>query len=197
MKHFQVTAITLVSTITETETKKLEIILDSMCKEEMKELNINIENVENMTKSQCKKFLTQSIEKAALNYLKEKQSKQSKGKEIYYHNLKTQSYLSPKSKLSVSSMQKIFQLRSRNLPVKKNFPNCHSDTKCVVTECQDEDSQEGLFLCKYLGPWNQVIERNTKYEDIVLDDVIKQMQIVKIIDQKFQSRIKYLASKIP
>ena len=91
----------------------------------MKELNINIEHVENVTKPQCKKFLTQSVEKAALNFLKEKQLKQSKGKEIYYNNLKTQSYLNPKSKLSVRSMQKIFQIRSRNLPVKKKFSNCN------------------------------------------------------------------------
>ena len=65
-----------------------------------------------------------------------------------------------------------------------------------MAECQEEDSQKGIFLCKYLEPKNQLIEQTIQYEDIFSDNVAKQTQIVNIIDQKYQSRMKYLASTL-
>ena len=84
----------------------------TMCKKDMEELHLDIKIIEDLTKPQMKKYLNKSIQNAAFEYLKIKQSKQSKGKEIFYHNIETQSYLRPESKLSVNMMQKIFQLRS-------------------------------------------------------------------------------------
>ena len=166
------------------------------CKEDMNELDLTVEMIESMTKSKLKKYLSQSISKAAFKYLQEKKSKQSKGSEIFYSALKTQSYFKAKSELSVQMMQKIFQLRSRNLPVKANFPQMHVDVKCVIPECTGEDSQKGLFLCEYLEPINQIIHENIQYEEIFTDCVEKQKRIVNIIDQKYQSRVKYLASLV-
>ena len=162
----------------------------NLCKDDMKELNVTLEMIGSMSKTKLKKFLLQSIPKAAFDYLQKKRSKQSKGSEIFYNKLETQTYFKPESKLSVEMMQKIFQLRSRNLPVKANFPKLHANIKCVIPECNDEDSQKGLFLCKFLDPINQISNQNTQYEDFFTDCGDKQKLIVNIIDQKYQSRNK-------
>ena len=167
----------------------------NMCKEDMNELDLSIEMIESMTKPNFKKYLLQSIPKAAFRFLQEKKSKQSKGSEIFYSALKTQSYFKAQSKLSARLMQKIFQLRSRNLPVKANFPRMHDNIKCVIPECNGEDSQKGLFFCEYLEPMNQVIDQYIQYEDIFTECVEKQKLVVNIIDQKYESRVKYLASQ--
>ena len=154
--------------------KPLRGDLFNLCKGDMKELNLTVEMIQSMTKTNLKKLLSQSIPKVAFNHLQKKRSKQSKGSEIIYNKLETQTYFKPESKLSVEMMQKIFQLRSRNLPVKANFPKLHDNIKCIIPECNGEDSQKGLFLCEFLDPINQISDQNIQYEDIFTDCIEKQ-----------------------
>ena len=111
-----------------------------------------------------------------------------------YKTLETQKYLRPESNLSLTMMRRIFQLRTRNLLLKRNFPNQFSDLSCVVPECDKEDSQPELIKCEYLEPKNTIGQTGIEYDDLFSDSVEKQVVITQMIYQKYQSRKKYLAS---
>ena len=91
-------------------------------------------------------------------------------------------------------MRRIFQLRTRNLPLKRNFPNQHKDLSCVVPECNKDDSQVELFKCSYLEPKNTIGQRDVKYDDLFSDSVEKQVLVTRILYEKFTSREKYISS---
>ena len=147
-----------------------------------------------MTKQAIKKVLNERIEEAAYQHLTRMKNTQSKGRELVYKSLKRQNYMRAESRLAVETMCKIFQIRSRNLPVKCNAPGRYDDRKCVVTECNGEDSQRDLFSCRFLEPINMLTADSFPYDDIFSNDVNKQVRVTQIIFQKYQSRAKYLAS---
>ena len=91
-------------------------------------------------------------------------------------------------------MRRIFQLRTRNLPIKRNFPNKISDLSCVVPECDKEDSQAELFKCPYLEPKYAVGQRDIEYEDLFSNSVEKQVLVTQIMYEKYNSREKYISS---
>ena len=160
----------------------------------MKELKLTIEEIKSSSKTGIKKSLNESINKAALDYLIKTKNKQSKGSELFYHSLEMQPYFQPQNRLSIRQMQQIFQLRSRNLPIKANFPNQFNDKRCVIPECSGQDSQRDLFNCKYLDPNNILMERSIEYEDLFSNDVKKQVLVMNILYQKYNSRLEYMAS---
>ena len=93
-------------------------------------------------------------------------------------------------------MQKIFEARSRNIYIKKNFPNIFQDTKCVIPECDREDSQYDLFYCEFLSPRNQMMINPVQYRDIFSNCVEKQLLVTQILNQKYESRMKFMASLV-
>ena len=92
-------------------------------------------------------------------------------------------------------MQLIFQLRSRNLPLKCNFPSQYNDRKCIVNECSDEDSQSDLYTCKFLEPLNIIKTNDLEYHDIFGDEVTKQVSMMNLIMRKYESRLTVLSSQ--
>ena len=165
------------------------------CQKDLKELNLTIEEIKSSSKTGIKKRLNESINKAALDYLIKTKNKQSKGRDLFYHSLEMQPYFLPQNRLSIRQMQQIFQLRSRNLPLKANFPNQFNDKRCVIPECSDQDSQKDLFHCKYLDPKNILMERSIEYEDLFSNDVKKQVLVMNILYKKYNSRLEYMASR--
>lgn len=147
-----------------------------------------------MSKGAFKKVLNQCINQAALNYLLKIKEKQSKAKDLSYNTLTMQPYLRAESKLPIHLMRQIFQIRSKNLPVKANFSKQYSNEDCVVKECQGTDSQKGLFHCIYLEPKNIVSLNDLEYEDVNGRNVDKQSRVTQIVFEKFQSRQKHLSS---
>ena len=169
--------------------------LAQICLKDLKELDLDVDKIKLMTRIQFRTQLKESISKAALLFLRTKKDQQSKGKEVLYHKLEVQLYLRPESKLSLTTMRRIFQLRSRNLPIKRNFPRKYSNLKCVVSECKKEDSQPELFRCPYLEPKQPIISQNgLEYEDLFSDSIEKQVLVTRILYGKFESRTRYLAS---
>ena len=165
-----------------------------ICDKNLEELDLKLEEIESMTKREVKQKLKEAISKAAFEFLLTKKTQQSKGKEVQYNKLETQKYLRPESNLSLTMMRRIFQLRTRNLLIKRNFPNKFSDWSCVVPECDKEDSQPELLKCEYLDPKSTIGQNGIEYDDLFSDSVEKQVLITRIIYQKYQSRDKYLAS---
>ena len=165
-----------------------------ICSTDLKELELDIEEIRLMTKNELKKKLKEVISDAAFKYLRKIKDQQSKGKEIHYQKFEIQKYLTSESQLSLTNMRRIFQLRTRNLPMKRNFPNKHTDLSCVVPECDKEDSQAELFKCPYLEPKNAIGQIGVTYEDLFSNSVEKQVLVTRIIYEKYKSREKYVSS---
>ena len=96
-----------------------------------------------MAKEACHKF--------AFNYLLNQKNKLSKGKHIKYDKLKTQNYLLPGSGLSQDDVKQIYLLRTQNFMVKANFPGMFKDDKCAMFQCNERETSEHIFNCKYLN----------------------------------------------
>ena len=157
-------------------------------------MRMTIEEIMSLSTNGMKKALKQAVDKAALKFLLKQKDKQSKGSELFYDSLQIQSYLTSGSKLSHREMKQLFQLRSRNLQIKDNFPNQYNDRDCVIHQCSGQDSQRGLFYCDYLEPIKIITESSVEYDDIFSNDISKQSLAMKITYQKYMSRMKYLAS---
>ena len=84
-------------------------------------------------------------------------------------------------------MHQIFQIRSKNLPVKANFSKQYSDEDCVVKECQDKDSQKELFHCIYLESKNIVSLNSHEYGDVNDRNVELQSRVAQIIFENFKA----------
>ena len=146
-----------------------------MCIKDLKELQLEIDDITLMTKNELKKNLKELISESAFKHLTKKKDQQSKGRQIHFPRFEMQKYLSAESRLSLTTMRRIFQLRTRNLPIKRNFPNKISDLSCVVPECDKEDSQAELFKCPYLEPKYAVGQRDIEYEDLFPNSVVRQV----------------------
>ena len=129
-----------------------------------------------------------SIESACfLSLLKEKESL-SKGQEIHYDSLKTQSYLLSDSGLSIESMRRIYHIRCRELHVRANYPSAFSDTNCPSPGCQYRDTQIHLFVSSCFSDRNQIMTKKTRYKDIFGCDIQAQVIVMKIMFRKFENR---------
>ena len=93
---------------------------------------MTIESLKELSKSNLKLKLKQTVLKAAFKFLINKKNKLSKGKEIVYETLECQNYLKSTSKLTQTQMQEIFMIRSRNLPVLCNFPKRNTTLKLRI-----------------------------------------------------------------
>ena len=132
--------------------------------------------------------------KAAFAFLLKQKEKLSKGKEIQYNQLKLQNYLKSGNNLSVEQMRIIFMIRSRNLPVKRNFSKQFPDTKCVIPQCQGQDSQIHLFYCECIDNTNIISTLHTsEYSDIFSENIIKQTLSMQILMKKYEGRQKFLS----
>ena len=103
-------------------------------KEDLEEFKIkhSFEEIALMTKKKFKGIVKEACRSACFNSLLNEKEKLSKGKEIIYNELKTQSYLLPGNNLSTESARWIFTLRSRDLPIRGNFPGAHKELKCKI-----------------------------------------------------------------
>ena len=161
-----------------------------LCNFDMKQLQITIPNetLLKMTKPKFKYFIKDACKKAAFKFLLKQKSKLSKGSEISYTCLQTQNYFLPENRLTVTEMQNIFLLRSRNLPVQCNFPKQFTDRKCIVDICNGDDKQEHIFDCKYLEEnTNTLTNESTSYADLFRNNIYKQVTTMYILMNKFKS----------
>ena len=94
----------------------------SSCLNDLRYLNINLslEEIQLMRKTEFRNIMKKSIEKKALEYLLEKRG--SKGCKIQYSSMKMAEYLSPNyEQLSLNDQRYIFAIRNRMIELKHNF----------------------------------------------------------------------------
>ena len=158
----------------------------SCCHNDLKYLNIDIsiEEIKIMKKTQFKKLLKESIKNKALEYLLNKQG--SKGKEIKYSGLKMAEYLLPTDEiLSISDRRNIFAIRNRMIDIEDNFKNRKVPEKC----CGQIADQQHIYTCQNLNKeeieieYNKIFEDNAKIQKVIMERFIenyeKRKQILK------------------
>ena len=108
-----------------------------------------------------------------------------------------QSYLKAGNCTTTDSKRKVFMIRSRNLPIKCNFPSQYSDTKCVAIPCSGPDSQQHIYNCHYLETSNAVMSHDTnddvEYDDIFTTNTDLQMIVMKKMMNKYTKRTNLLS----
>ena len=166
-------------------------------KEDLKEMEIkfSFEEIASMSKKKFKSIVKQACQQACFKSLKNDKLKLSKGKEIEYTELKTQHYFKPGNNLSADSMRWIFKIRSRDLPIRGNFPGAQSENKCAIEQCPEKlESQFHLFTCPFLSSDNQIMSNDVSYTDIFLDNVAKQYEVMLIMKSRFIQRNRLLSN---
>ena len=144
-----------------------------------------------MSKQKFKALVKSSCERACFLYLLNENQKLSKGKELNYTKLETQSYLNPGSGISVDSMRKIYHIRCREVFVKCNFPSAFSDKKCLAPHVEI-DEQSHVYSCSFFTYPNEIISASISYEDIFGRNVEKQIEVMNIFYSRLEVRKSYL-----
>ena len=152
----------------------------SSCLKNLEYLNIelSVEEIKLMKKSQFKKIIENAIKEKAFEYLIEKRG--SKGSLIRYSSLKMQEYLLPDDEnLSITDKQYIFAIRNRMVQIEYNFPkNGIGGKECV---CGENENMEHIYSCKRLNTENKEV----CYERIFGEDVRK----MKIVYERFRNNL--------
>ena len=145
-----------------------------------------------MSKKSFKMFMKKAFNNACFEYLISEKAKLSKGSDIIYCKLETQSYLSSESGLSIENMRRIYQIRCRELPVKKNYPHAFKDVSCLHPDCGESDSQIHIFSSNCFAGQNVLVQENVNYSDIFGNDPKEQVKIANIMFSKLQNRMKFI-----
>ena len=159
--------------------------------EDLKELKINLsfEEIASYSKKKFKVIVRNACKQACYMSLISDKNKLSKGKEIEYSELKTQNYLQPGSNVSTESVRWIFAIRSRDLPVRGNFPGAQRDNKCAIEQCPEKlESQYHLFVCPFLSSNNEIVSSDITYSDIFKDNVEEQHEVMRIMKSRYNRR---------
>ena len=147
-----------------------------------------------LSKYKFKKIVKQACYKSAFEYLLCEKKNLSKGENLEYSSLKTQSYLKPGTGLSTRDMKQIYSIRTRNLFLKTNFPGMFSDNKCVNINCIQKDTEFHLFYSDCFKKGNSIVQVDTEYSDIFSNNVVKQKIVKDIIIDRYQIRYDILSS---
>ena len=154
---------------------------------EILEIHLDFDQIKQATRQQFKSFVDEAINEKCFNYLIGEKNKKKKVKHIQYSKHETQKYLLP-GEISNTEAKEIFLLRTRMLETKDNYPNQFQDYDCPL--CDDGitlDSQEHVMLCPAIIHKGLVAD-NLKYENLFLNDVIKQLQVSSLIVENFKKR---------
>ena len=148
-----------------------------------------MQQIENTSKERHKRYIKSKISISAFRYLKEKQSKHLKVKDIIYQKLEMQNYM--KSPLFTNEeVSLLFAIRSRAIDCKINFRNKYNKDDLLCSVCQqEEESQIHILHCKVLNDVlrsNELIVDQVNYQDIYGDDHRKQ-KVIRTIFSKLLS----------
>ena len=138
--------------------------------------------------------MKQACFKAAFKYLIYEKQKLSKGANLEYSSLKTQSYLKSGTGLNTQDIKEIFSIRTRNLYLKTNFPGMFDNDKCVNSSCQEKDNEFHLFYSKCFSEENTLVRSGIEYENIFSNNVRQQKVVKDILMTRYEKRLKILSS---
>ena len=154
------------------------------CLKDLKELRIyeSLPEIQEMNKTKFNKLLKERIKENAFDYLLKKQG--TKGKDILYKNIEMANYLQPYSKISIEEKQKIFEMRNKMTQIPNNYLNGEKKVKCV---CDMVEDMSHIYECKILNTGNEI---KVKYEEIYRENIVKQIEILRIFENNLEKRRK-------
>ena len=149
---------------------------------------LDMQKIENTSKAIHKRNIKSKITMSAFQYLKEKQSKHSKVKDIIYQKLETQGYM--KSPLFTNGeVSLLFAIRSRAIDCKSNFKNKYNKDDILCSVChKEEESQIHILRCKVLNDIlrsNELTVDQVEYQDIYGDH--RKQKVITTIFSKLLS----------
>ena len=141
-----------------------------MVQENLIEINLEIddEEISQLSKHKFKKLLKKKISIAAFDYLMKKKETHTKMHDTEYKKMEIQSYLKSDSGLTDELKQILVNLRTRMCSVRENFKNKYVDHLCQLCK-SDKDDQPHLFMCQELINKCEDLANNTEveYEDVL------------------------------
>ena len=90
---------------------------------------------------------------------------------------------------SIQESRFLFALRSRMVDVRANYREKYFVTLCPCCNLE-EDSQEHLLSCYKLMERGTIVEQTPTYEDLFCGNLGRQLNISRILKNKFQQRKK-------
>ena len=120
-------------------------------------------------------------------------SKLNKGEEMKYNKLVCQSYFKAGNGLNSETKRRIVKVRLRDVAIKGNFKGKHSDIKCQVPGCEQDETQHHVFqsFCIYTSNV-QRLNDNVQYDDIFKNIVSSQAFVADIIFENIIKRSKII-----
>ena len=159
---------------------------------DLSDIDLNMNMLENMTKTNLRKHIKNKLEVMAFNYLTEKKLRHKKVKKLNHSGLKMAEYLEPNNyNIKLTDSKLLFQLKSKMVNVKVNYSSNHKENmNCPLCEKDGKirnDTQKHIIKCpvirKILTPQVKV-----KYTDLKSENVLDQLQIVKRFRMNYDIR---------
>ena len=158
------------------------------------DLNINLddEQIKQMSKYKFRKLMQASIREKAFEHLMNLKETHSKAEDLSYKKLETQSYLKSDNDLKNEEKEVLFKFRTRMADLKMNFKNMHIDHTCPLCK-EHDDSQKHILECETILNKSEDLANNSRveYEDI-FEGKSKQIEAIKLISKAFKVREKLL-----
>ena len=158
------------------------------CLKNLEELNMlmRIDEIKKMSEESFRKLVRKQTVEKALEYLNQLKGKHSKVLHISHPMLEMQAYLEPHEH-SIQESRFLFALRSRMVYVRANYREKYFVTLCPCCNLE-EDCQEHLLSCYKLVERGTIVEQTPHYEDLFCGNLGRQLNISRILKNKFQQR---------
>ena len=151
------------------------------------DINLSLDDLKNKSKSSFKKLVKTKTREFTLNYLLALKEKHSKMENLYYAELKMQSYLRD-PKITVAEARNIFRFRTRSALFKENMKSSYSDDTCPL--CKEEpDRKSHSFECRII---NSRIAIHGSYKEIFKKTISQELS--KTLLEITQIRSEYIQS---
>ena len=154
------------------------------------EINVNFEDIGNMTKNTWKNIVRNTINQKTFFELETLKQTHSKVKGLRHIRLEMQDYFLPNEieKLNKEEVQLIFRIRSKSIDLKMNRKNQFETLECSV--CSEEnESQEHIYQCKEIWKLkNQNRIEIPEYEEILHGDVQQKVKVARIFHENMKIR---------
>ena len=105
-----------------------------------------------------------------------------------HKQIEMEKYMKP-GQTSIQESKFLFMIRTRMLEVKGNFRSKWSDVICPCCKTE-EDKQQHLLTCLSLNADGVITGSLPDYNDLFSDNLSRQVELSRIMKQRFQKRTK-------
>ena len=143
-------------------------------------LEVDIESIKNIKKSNLKMMVTTAIREKSFQDLEKKKKNHSKVMKVKHERLEMQNYLKPNdTNIRLEEAQEIFKMRSRMSEVKTNFKGKYEDFECKICDTKEYETQQHILKCEVLNKMKARNNEPPEYEELFSRNVEKQIIIAK------------------